>query len=120
MEGMEETLGTILKDPKMMQQIMSFAQSLGNSTETQPQAHSQPENSRPTMPLPDLSALQQLSGLAGNGSIDTNQKQLLTALSPYLSADRVNKLENAMRAAKLAKMASAFLGSGGLQLLSGR
>ena len=51
---------------------------------------------------------------------DTDQQTLLAALSPYLSQNRVKKLENAMRAAKMARLASAFLGNGGLQMLSGR
>ena len=68
----------------------------------------------------DLAMIQKLSGLAGSGSIDKDQKQLLQALSPYLRTDRVSKLENAMRAAKIARMASAFLSGGGLQMLGGR
>ena len=39
-----------------------------------------------------------------------NQKALLQALAPYLSSGRIHKLEKAMRAAKLAGMASSFLG----------
>lgn len=115
MDAMEEKLSTILNDPKMMQQIMSLAQSLGNNSESE---YVVKENPSPS--VPDLSSLQKLSGLVGQGNIDPNQKQLLTALSPYLSSDRVSKLENAMRAAKLARMASAFLGSGGLKTLGGR
>ena len=120
MEAMEEKLSAILSNPEMMQQIMSLAQSLGSDNGTQVHTHAQPENASPPPPIPDLSGLQQLSGLAGKSSIDANQKQLLSALSPYLSTDRVTKLENAMRAAKLAKLASAFLGNGGLQFLNGR
>lgn len=33
MDSMEDKLGSILNDPKMMQQIMALAQSLGQSTE---------------------------------------------------------------------------------------
>ena len=115
MDAMEEKLNTILNDPKMMQQIMSLAQSLGNTAESGDVIK---ENSPAS--IPDLSGLQKLSGLVGQGNIDSNQKQLLTALTPYLSSDRVSKLENAMRAAKLARMASAFLGNDGLKNLSGR
>ena len=35
MDSMEDKLGSILNDPKMMQQIMSLAQSLGQNTEPQ-------------------------------------------------------------------------------------
>lgn len=123
MENIEEKLGTILNDPKMMQQIMSLAQTLGsNSSEPQPPAQNPPNppQNRQENPGMDLAMIQKLSGLAGSGSIDKDQKQLLQALSPYLSTDRVSKLENAMRAAKIARMASAFLSGGGLQMLGGR
>ena len=119
---MEEKLGSILNNPQMMQQIMALAQSLGNSGTDQQGQKAEPahENKQDTGQLPDISMLQKLSGLAVQSGVDKEQKMLLQALSPYLSHSRVTKLENAMRAAKMAKLASAFLGSGGLQMLSGR
>lgn len=113
-EGMEEKLGAILNDPNMMQQIMSMAQSLGSSTSPK-----QSEEKKPGQTI-DAAALQKLSGIAGNCGVDQQQKLLLQALSPYLNRDRITKLENAMRAAKIAKLASSFLGNGGLQNLIGR
>ena len=44
----------------------------------------------------------------------------LNALRPYLSSGRIDKLEKAMRAAKLANAASSALRSGGLSFLTGR
>lgn len=64
--------------------------------------------------------MQQLAGLTRQSGIDQNQQALLRALTPYISRERRNKLEKAMRAAKIARTASAFLNSGGLQMLSGR
>ena len=59
--------------------------------------------------------IQAISGLAGQSGIDKEQKDLLKALGPYLSDGRVGKLEKAMRAAKMARLATAFIGqSGGL------
>ena len=72
------------------------------------------------MPEIDLSALQKITGFARQSSIDSNQQSLLKALGPYLSNRRIDRLEKAMRAAKLAKMASSFLGTGALQSLLGR
>lgn len=116
--NLEEKLGAILSDPDMMQKIQAMAQSLGQS---QPQSRPQPQPQVETKaPDIDFSALQRLSTLAGQTGIDKNQQTLLSALSPYLSKGRVQKLENAMRAAKMARLASAFLGNGGLQMLSGR
>ncbi len=122
MSEMEEKLGSILSNPQMMQQIMSMAQAMSQSPP--------PESSREEAPAPpppsqglDLGALQKLSGLTGltrQAGVDQNQQALLRALSPYISRDRIQKLERAMRAAKMARMASAFLNAGGLDLLTGR
>ena len=58
--------------------------------------------------------------MAGQTGIDQNQQTLLSALTPYMNQAKVAKLENAMRAAKMARLASGFLGSGGLKLFTGR
>ncbi len=117
MDNMEEKLGAILNNPQMMNQIMSMAQSLGSSEANPQNTEKETGEKNKANTHPDFSFL---SGLAGQSSIDRDQRQLLQALSPYLSKERLSKLENAMRAAKMAKLASAFLGSGGLQILSGR
>lgn len=122
MDEMEEKLGAVLNNPQMMQQIMSMAQALNQSSPPAPRQDPPPQEPVPANPLAnlDLSMVQKLSGFANQSGIDPNERALLKALSPYLSRDRVSKLEKAMRAAKMAKFASAFLNSGGLQLLSGR
>ena len=117
MEGMEEKLGSILNNPEIMQQIMSMAQSLGQS-----QNPPQPPQRKESSPPPDFDSgmLQKLSGLARQSGVTGEEQALLKALGPYLSRDRVGKLERAMRAAKMARFATSFLNSGGLQLLTGR
>ena len=119
MEGMEEKLNAILGNPQMMQQIMSMAQAMGQ--QSQPKEEPKPE-AAPVMNTGglDLGMIQKLSGIARQSGIDKNQQNLLKALSPYLSHERIVKLEKAMRAAKLAGMAQSFLGSGALSLLTGR
>lgn len=120
MSEMEEKLNAILSNPEMMQQIMSLAQSFGQKDTSQEAAAPVKAPDSPIPPGLDLSALQKLSGIAGPSGIDPEQKELLHALTPYLSRDRVSKLERAMRAARIARQASAFLNSGGFQLLTGR
>lgn len=118
MDEMEEKLGSILSNPQLMQQIMTMAQSLGQSSpETSPPPQKEPS---PAASEIDLGTLQRLSSLAGQGNIDTQQRALLNALGPYLSRDRVSKLERAMRAEKMARLASAFLGQNGVSFLTGR
>lgn len=114
MDSMEEKIGAILNNPQMMQQLMSMAQAFSNQTANQDapkQPSSKPEDAKP--PEFDLSILQQLSGITKMGSIDSQQSALLKALGPYLSNTRISKLEKAMRAAKMAKIASLALGQKG-------
>ncbi len=123
MSEMEEKLGQILSNPQMMQQIMSLAQAMNASQPQKQEPTPPPKPPQPTVPaIPDIdpNLLRSLSSMTRQGGIDQNQQALLKALSPYLSQSRVNKLERAMRAAKMAGLASAFLNSGGLQMLSGR
>lgn len=114
MDDFENKLGQILGNPDMMGKIMAMAQSFG-SQETPPEPPPQQED---TMPEIDLATIQKLTGLMGKAGVDHEQKALLAALSPYISGNRIHKLERAMRAAKLAGVATKFLGS--TPLFSGR
>lgn len=113
MDEMEEKIGAILGNPQMMQQIMSMAQSLGGQQEPP-----KPEPPPQSMPQIDLALVQKLSGLASQSGIDQREKALLGALQAYLTGDRVARLERAMRAAKMAKLATTMIGQQGL--LGGR
>ena len=116
MSQLEERLNTLLSNPQLMQQIASLAQSMGSDSQNGPP---EPKEQQPMATL-DPKVLQTMAQTFGQSPIDSNQKQLLQALRPYLSHGRVQKLERAMEAARLAGAASAFLSAGGLQLLSGR
>lgn len=106
MEDMESKLGAILGNPQMMQQIMSIAQNFQSDPEPQPA----PADTAPEI---DFAMVQKLTSLIGKTGIDAHQKALLQALGPYLSGHRIHKLEKAMRAAKLAGMASVFFSNAG-------
>lgn len=118
MDNMQSGINSILENPEMMQKIMAMAQSLGASQPTQ----QQPQEPPPASPFPDIdiSMVQKLSQMAGKANIDSNQRSLLAALSPYLKGDRIGRLERAMRAAKLAGLASGFLSGPGGLFQSGR
>ena len=117
---MENMLQSVLGNPDAMEKIMAMAQSLQGDSPSQPTA---PPPSPSPQPIPDLGGIdlamvQKLSSFAGKSNIDGNQQNLLNALIPYLSKERISKLEKAMRATKLASLASTFLGNSGL--FSGR
>ena len=117
MEQMEDKLGAILGNPQMMQQIMSMAQALGQNSQQEERNESDKE--KPAMDF-DPNLLQKLSSLAGKVHMDNNQQALLHALHPYLSSRKVAKLERAMRAAKLASMATVLFGANGSLFRAGR
>lgn len=104
MDDLENKLGAIMNDPDTMQKIMSIAQNLNQNSPP-------PKQEAPANPFPDIdiSLLQKLSGFAGKSNIDPNQRNLLQALVPYLNHQRISRLERAMRAAKMAGMATTLL-----------
>lgn len=107
MEDMEAKIGAILNNPQMMEQIMSLAQNLGG------EQAAAPPPAQESLPEIDFATVQKLTSLIGKTGIDGKQRALLQALRPYLSSQRIYKLEKAMRAAKLAGMASVFFGNAG-------
>ncbi|MBR2937273.1 MAG: hypothetical protein IKB80_02090 [Oscillospiraceae bacterium] len=107
MEDMESKIGAILNNPQMMEQIMSLAQNLGSEQAAAPPPVQE------GFPEIDFATVQKLTSLIGKTGIDGQQRTLLQALGPYLSSQRIHKLEKAMRAAKLAGMASVFFANSG-------
>ena len=119
MDEMNDKIGAILNDPKMMQQIMSMAQALGGGA-ADSEGSKQERHAEAALPDIDLATVQKLTGFAKQSSIDKREQALLRALGAYLSKDRIGKLEKAMRAAKMARLASSALGQKGLLTTLGR
>ncbi len=118
MAEMEDKLNAILGNPQMMQQIMSMANAMRSGSE-EPDSPPPPPGPELTMDMPDGAMLQKIAGLAQNAAVDRNQQALLQALRPYLTSERIGKLEKAMRASKIAGLATTALG-GSFPFLSGR
>lgn len=107
MDDLEAKLGSLLQDPQMMKQLSELASNLQLPQQTTETGNNAASGLDPQM-------LMRLSGLMGQMGIDRNQKSLLSALAPYLTAQRIGKLEKAMQAAKMAKLTSGLLGQNGL------
>ena len=124
MDEMQQKLNSILGNPEMMSQIMNMAQALG--VDQEPEPVSQPVSAPSGNPLQsalggiDPGTIQKIIGIAQQAGIDRNQQNLLKALRPYLSEHRIIKLEKAMRAAKIAGVATTALGGMGSIFLPGR
>jgi len=113
-DNLTQKLQSVLENPELMRQIMSLANNFSEKS-------AQPPTGPPTVPDPAaVSMLQNISGLSQQASIDSNQRALLSALSPYLSTEKIQKLENAMRAARITQFATNFAGKAGFPFFKER
>ena len=114
MEGFEEKLSQLLGDPGAMQQILSLAQSLGGGTPPPPSGEQTPppppQPGPPGMPgIEGEALLRMLTELSRNTKDDPKQLALFKALKPFLRPERAAKLDRAVQAARLSRMASVAL-----------
>ena len=134
MAEFDEKLNSILSNPDAMSQIMQLAQSLGGgapgSGDPPPQtgwgSQPAPQQAGWSQPPPGGSGGDLLSSLAGGlgpkllsrllpliqelgGQRDSNARNLLYALRPYLKSDRQDKIERALQLARLFHLGKKFL-----------
>lgn len=134
MAEFDEKLNSILSNPDAMSQIMQLAQSLGGGAPG-PQPAPPPQSGPPpgwnpppqqTPPPPPPMGGDLLSSLTGGmdpklltrllpliqelgGQRDSNARNLLYALRPYLRSDRQEKIERALQLARLFHLGKKFL-----------
>lgn len=140
MAEFDDKLNSILSNPDAMAQIMQLAQSLSggtggnNAANAPPPPPSQPGGSSPGWgqqpQTPPPSGGDPLSALAGGldpqlllrflpliqelgGARDSNARQLLYALRPYLKPERQEKVERALQLARLFHLGRKFLAGWG-------
>ena len=98
MEDLESKISDILSDPDAMAGILSMAKSLGlgasEPTETPPPADQ--DNA-----IPDTVA----GLLSAAGHLNGKQAALLQALRPFLKESRRRKIDRAMQAARISRIA---------------
>ena len=122
MAEFDDKLNNILSNPEAMSQIMQLAQSLGGGGEPPPSA----PPPQPSAPPPPGGGGDLLSSLAGGldpkwisrllpllqelgGQRDSNARNLLYALRPYLKSERQDKIERALQLARLFHLGKKFL-----------
>lgn len=105
-ENLEEKLSQVLNDPNSMAQLMSFAQSLGMGPPDAP-----PPPGPPPGPSPGDDAFVRgiLQLVRQANQKDGPQEALLAALKPYLRPERREKLDRAMRIARISQIAGGAL-----------
>ena len=124
MAEFDDKLNSILSNPDAMSQIMQLAQSLGGG-----EAASAPSAPPPQPgPPPAAGGGDLLSSLMGGGGMDpkllsrllpliqelggqrdSNARNLLYALRPYLKSERQDKIERALQLARLFHLGKKFL-----------
>ena len=129
MAEFDDKLNSLLSNPEAMAQIMQMAQSLsGGQAQQVPQAPPQQPSPPPVQQAasPGGNPLAALSGLTGGmdtamltkllpliqelgSQNDSNARQLLYALRPYLKPDRQEKIERALQLARLFHLGKKFL-----------
>ena len=133
MAEFDDKLNSLLSNPEAMAQIMQMAQSLsGGQAQQVPQAPPQQPSPPPPPPpvqqaaSPGGNPLAALSGLTGGmdpamlskllpliqelgSQNDSNARQLLQALRPYLRPERQEKIERALQLARLFHLGKKFL-----------
>ena len=119
MADFNDQLNSILSNPDAMSQIMQLAQSIsGEQQEPPPRPQAQPSEPPPSSPFDgfDPALLAKFLPLAQElgSQTDSNARQLLYALRPYLKAERQEKVERALQLARLFHIGKRFLsGQGG-------
>lgn len=135
MAEFDDTLNSLLSNPDAMSQIMQLAQSLsgGQNQPPTPQPQQAPQKSQavpppppPPIPQPSFSGGDLLSSLTNGidpsllfklmpliqelgSQQNSNARQLLYALRPYLKAERQEKIERALQLARLFHIGKKFL-----------
>ena len=128
----EEKLNAILSNPEAMAQVASLAQSLGGGQSQQtPQTAAQERQDPQVSPHQEpekLSGFGDLSTLLGqidpsiiarllplvqemNRPEDSQRKQFLYALRPYLKESRRDKVDRALQIARMLHLGKKFLGT---------
>lgn len=113
--SLEQAIGAVLQDPQQLQKIFALAQSLALSPPEAPAAPPPPEPPKPAAaatsaeqaPEDRGSALRAL--LQQAGKLDRRQENLLNALKPFLKPERREKVDRAMQAARISRLAGAAL-----------
>jgi len=108
-----DQLNSILSNPDAMSQIMQLAQSISGEQEQASTPQRPPAEPPPTSPFDgfDPALLAKVLPLARElgTQTDSNARQLLYALRPYLKTERQEKVERALQLARLFHLGKTFL-----------
>ena len=108
MDDLQSKISAIFSSPESMEQIRSLAQSLAGSSDIQNHSPST-EHHEDALPLIDPRIMQIMTKAMSEFSKPSEAAALLGALRPYLSPERMSKVDNAINIAKIAKIAKTII-----------
>ena len=108
MDDLQSKISAIFSSPESMEQIRSLAQSLAGSSDMQ-NPSSSTEHHEDALPLIDPRIMQLMTKAMSEFSKPSEASALLGALRPYLSPERMSKVDNAINIAKIAKIARTII-----------
>lgn len=105
MNELEDKLNSLLNDPEQMERFAGFAKSVMGGI-------SAPDKSE--TPDIDMGMIKKIGSLmSGSGAKSSRDEKLLEAMKPYLSEKRRDKMDKAMKIARLAAVAELAAGEFG-------
>ena len=110
----EQAVSAMLQDPEQLQKIFALAQSLGFSPPAAQEAPPPPPEPAAAPPAPAMQPPDERQQALGEllqkaGKLDRRQENLLNALKPFLKPERREKIDRAMQAARISRLAGAAL-----------
>ena len=109
MDDLQNKISAIFSSPESMEQIRNLAQSLaGGSEDIQSTMTTAPQQPEPSLQM-DPRIMQIMTRAMSEFSKPSEASALLGALRPYLSQDRISKMDRAMNIARLAKIARTII-----------
>lgn len=113
MSDFEERLNSILSDPAQMEKITSMAKSLMGGEVSQNRSEPKTNKESGLFENFDPAMLGRLTKVMGGMNQKDEKQALLEAMKPYLSQKRREKLERAVKLAKMIHMAELAFGAMG-------
>ena len=111
MNELEERINRVLKDPTQLEQITRLAQSFMGGGESRTEEESQPMDLLSSLEI-DPQMLRRLGALLGKEKSGKRKdtQALLEAMKPCLSDARREKMERAMKLARMARLLDFAMG----------
>ena len=108
MSELQDTINQIMSDPEAMRQVQSLGEKLGLSGKPAPPA----APSAPSGNAEMMTALSKLAPLMSSAAPNDETTALLNALKPFLSGEKLQRLQSAGRLIRLVRMIPLLRESG--------